>query len=204
MTFSPTQTATSSTSSWLVSVWTTVPTGTLPASSSRSACAATPTAPRATARVLTTATCVTTREPSVTTGSVCPGATATLTMTRPPTNAEVCAPPLVGLYWCRNKEEFGRVLVFLDCDRSCLTCSGHGPASCLSCDANKHKDASGHCVWVNQCDLTSYMDQDGRCHQCHKTCHRCSGPAENQCLSCNKPSFLLSRFFSFKKQSLKM
>uniref|UniRef100_A0A674NA07 Proprotein convertase subtilisin/kexin type 5b n=1 Tax=Takifugu rubripes TaxID=31033 RepID=A0A674NA07_TAKRU len=79
-----------------------------------------------------------------------------------------------------------------DCDRSCLTCSGHGPSSCLSCDANKQRDASGHCMWLNQCDLTSYMDQDGQCHQCHKTCHRCSGPAENQCLSCNKPSFLLN------------
>lgn len=68
-------------------MWTTVLTGTLPAS--RSACAATLIAPHATARALTTATCVATREPSVTTESVCPSATATLTMTRSLTNASV-------------------------------------------------------------------------------------------------------------------
>lgn len=83
------QTVKSSTSSTLVSVWMTVLTGTFPASSSRSACAATLTVPCVTARVLTTAKCVATREPSVTTESVCLSAAATLTTTRPPTNAEV-------------------------------------------------------------------------------------------------------------------
>lgn len=102
--FSLAQTVTSSTSSRLASVWTTVPMGTLPASSSRSACAATLIAPRATARAPTTATCVATREPSVTTESVCPSATATLTTTRPPTNAEVGE---AHLHWRkRKKEEF--------------------------------------------------------------------------------------------------
>lgn len=79
----------------------------------------------------------------------------------------------------------------LDCDRSCLTCSGLGPASCLSCGAHRRRDASGHCVLLSQGDLTSYMDQN---QQCHRTCQECSGPAENQCLSCSEPSFLLSVF----------
>ncbi|XP_062273839.1 proprotein convertase subtilisin/kexin type 5-like [Scomber scombrus] len=79
-----------------------------------------------------------------------------------------------------------------DCDRSCLTCSGHEPSSCLSCDINRRKDASGHCIWFNECSLTSYMDQNGDCQQCHKYCHRCSGSGKEHCLSCNKPDFLLN------------
>lgn len=85
------QTVKSSTSSTLVSVWMTVLTGTLPASSSRSVCAATLTAPCAAAPVLTTARCVATREPSVTTESACLSAAAAPTTTRPPTSAEVGA-----------------------------------------------------------------------------------------------------------------
>lgn len=85
--FSLVQTVKSSTSSTLASVWMTVLTATLPAS--RSACAATWTVPRATARVWTTAKCVATPEPSVTTKSVSLSAAATPTTTRPPTNAEV-------------------------------------------------------------------------------------------------------------------
>uniref|UniRef100_A0A4W6GCM6 Proprotein convertase subtilisin/kexin type 5b n=1 Tax=Lates calcarifer TaxID=8187 RepID=A0A4W6GCM6_LATCA len=75
---------------------------------------------------------------------------------------------------------------------SCLTCSGHEPSSCLSCDTNRRKDASGHCVWFSQCSLSTYMDQNGECQQCHKLCHRCSGPGKDHCLNCNEPYFLLS------------
>ncbi|KAM6945052.1 proprotein convertase subtilisin/kexin type 5-like [Lycodopsis pacificus] len=79
-----------------------------------------------------------------------------------------------------------------DCDRSCLTCSGHEPSSCLSCDTNRRKDASGHCVWFIQCSMRSYMDHNGQCQQCHKLCHRCSGPGKDHCLSCNEPHYLLN------------
>uniref|UniRef100_A0A3Q3JJF1 Growth factor receptor domain-containing protein n=1 Tax=Monopterus albus TaxID=43700 RepID=A0A3Q3JJF1_MONAL len=75
---------------------------------------------------------------------------------------------------------------------SCLTCSGHEPSSCLSCDANRRKDASGHCVWLSQCSLHSYMDQNERCQPCHKLCHRCSGPGKDHCLSCTETHFLLN------------
>lgn len=188
------QTVKSSPSSTSVSVWMTVLRGTLPASS-RSVCAAILTVPRATARVLTTAKCVATREPSVTTENVWLTAATTLTTTRLPTNAEV-GQAVLCWWWFNGAKGMKRNsdLGFLECDRSCLTCSGHGPSSCLSCDTNRRRDASGHCVWFNRCDLTSYMDQDGQCHQCHKSCHRCSGAAETQCLSCNKPSFLLGTF----------
>ncbi|KAA8592193.1 hypothetical protein FQN60_017648 [Etheostoma spectabile] len=79
-----------------------------------------------------------------------------------------------------------------DCDRSCQTCSGHEPSSCLSCGTNRRTDASGHCVFYSECSLRSYMDHNGDCQQCHKLCHRCSGPGKDQCLSCNEPNFLLN------------
>uniref|UniRef100_A0A8C2Z4C6 Growth factor receptor domain-containing protein n=1 Tax=Cyclopterus lumpus TaxID=8103 RepID=A0A8C2Z4C6_CYCLU len=79
-----------------------------------------------------------------------------------------------------------------DCDMSCQTCSGHQPSSCLSCDTHRRKDASGHCVWFIQCSLRSYMDHNGQCQQCHKLCHRCSGPGKDNCLSCNEPHFLMN------------
>ncbi|KAM6931379.1 uncharacterized protein FYW49_003253 [Xenentodon cancila] len=79
-----------------------------------------------------------------------------------------------------------------DCDRSCLTCSGPEPSHCLSCDTNRHRDASGHCVWYTECPLNSYVDQNGECQQCHGFCHHCSGPDKEHCLSCSAPRFLLN------------
>lgn len=108
-TFSLAQSATSSTSSTLVSVWMTVLTGTLPASSSMSAFAATPIVPRATARASTTATCVATPEPSVTMESVCPSAAATVTTTRTATNAEVGG---MHFYWMGVKGTHSNYFVF--------------------------------------------------------------------------------------------
>lgn len=90
-------------------------------------------------------------------------------------------------------EILDHVFIVPGCDRSCLTCSGHEPSSCLSCDANRRKDASGHCVWFMECPMLSYMDQKLECKPCHKSCHRCSGPGQDHCLSCNEPNFLLSK-----------
>uniref|UniRef100_A0A3B3CW80 Growth factor receptor domain-containing protein n=1 Tax=Oryzias melastigma TaxID=30732 RepID=A0A3B3CW80_ORYME len=82
--------------------------------------------------------------------------------------------------------------VSTDCDKSCLTCSGHEPSDCLSCSAKKHKDASGHCVWDSQCSPGSYLDQNGECRQCHALCQNCSGPNRDHCLSCKPPHLLLN------------
>lgn len=79
-----------------------------------------------------------------------------------------------------------------DCDRSCLTCSGPEPSSCLSCDAKRRQDATGHCVWFFECPQHSYIDQDGKCHECHKVCRLCTGPGQGNCLNCNEPLFLLN------------
>uniref|UniRef100_A0A3Q1HH90 Uncharacterized protein n=1 Tax=Acanthochromis polyacanthus TaxID=80966 RepID=A0A3Q1HH90_9TELE len=106
------------------------------------------------------------------------------------------APPLLALSVLGDQDECVR------CHADCGTCDGpgfddciecrHEPSSCLSCDTDRRKDASGHCVWYHQCALQSYMDQNGECQQCHKLCHRCSGPGKDHCLSCNEPYFLMS------------
>lgn len=94
-------------------------------------------------------------------------------------------------------------LLFLaDCDKSCLTCSGPEPSHCLSCGTNRHKDASGHCVWYTECPLQSYMQQNGECQQCHKLCHRCSGPGKDHCLSCSEPRFLLSELLKYHESNV--
>uniref|UniRef100_A0A3P9Q8S7 Growth factor receptor domain-containing protein n=1 Tax=Poecilia reticulata TaxID=8081 RepID=A0A3P9Q8S7_POERE len=80
----------------------------------------------------------------------------------------------------------------LPCDKSCLTCSGHEPTNCLSCDANRRVDESRRCVWNSQCSMDSYVDLNGDCQRCHTQCHRCDGPGKDHCLSCNEPHLLLS------------
>lgn len=195
----------STTSSLRGSVWMIVPTATLPARTHRSVCIAMLIVPLVTGRALMTAMCVVTRKLSVTMESVWLSVPTALTMTRLPMNAEVGK---VHVYINHAKIKHSSTLsiqdlfsacvsllfIFLDCDRSCLTCSGHQPSSCLSCDTHRRRDASGHCVWFSQCSLRSYMDHNGQCQECHKLCHRCSGPSKDRCLSCNEPHFLMSTF----------
>lgn len=188
-----------------MSVWTIVPTATLPASSNRSACAAMLIVPRVTARTSTTAMCVATPKLSVTMESVCLSVPLTLTMIRLPMNAEVGKVEVAFDHAKYNKTKrfyilitgciswlCWFVLISADCDKSCLTCSGHEPSSCSSCGTDRLLDASGHCVFYSECSLRSYKDKNGECQQCHKICHRCFGPDKDHCLSCNEPYFLLS------------
>uniref|UniRef100_A0A3B4Z825 Uncharacterized protein n=1 Tax=Stegastes partitus TaxID=144197 RepID=A0A3B4Z825_9TELE len=85
------------------------------------------------------------------------------------------------------------------CHTDCATCDGPGFDDCIECRQKKavrrngeRKDATGHCVWFRQCSLQSYVDQNGDCQQCHKLCHRCSGPGKDHCLGCNEPYFLMN------------
>lgn len=154
-------------------------------------CVAMAIVPRVTAPTWTTATCAATRKPSDTTESVCLCVLPERTTMRAPMNAEVCG----AFIHNRHVHQFPRVsrpLPVPDCDRSCLTCSGHEPSSCLSCEAERRRDANGYCVWYSQCSLRSYMDQNGECRPCHESCHRCSGGGEDHCLSCHEMLFLLS------------
>lgn len=85
---------------------------------------------------------------------------------------------------------------FPDCDRSCLTCSGPHPSSCLSCRHNMRKDVNGHCEFYSNCSQNTYEDKDGQCKLCHASCLRCSGAEEHLCLSCPPDYYLLSEFLT--------
>ncbi|KAK7135464.1 hypothetical protein R3I94_014205 [Phoxinus phoxinus] len=80
-----------------------------------------------------------------------------------------------------------------ECDKSCLTCSGPHPSSCLTCRANMSRDVNGHCEFFSDCSLSTFMGEDGQCQSCHKSCLRCSGASEEQCLSCSPNTFLLNQ-----------
>ncbi|KPP76934.1 hypothetical protein Z043_103678, partial [Scleropages formosus] len=79
-----------------------------------------------------------------------------------------------------------------DCDKSCLTCSGPKDDNCRSCWPSMKMNGQGRCIFFAECPLPSYMDQDGGCKACHPWCHRCIGPTQHHCLSCNGNLFLLS------------
>ena len=74
-------------------------------------------------------------------------------------------------------------------DRTCKPCPPYCKA-CLNqtiCSQCPEKDTplllpqDGSCV--DRCPLGSYKDQD-RCLPCHGSCHSCSGPSKEDCLSC--------------------
>ncbi|XP_033845941.2 proprotein convertase subtilisin/kexin type 5 [Periophthalmus magnuspinnatus] len=81
-----------------------------------------------------------------------------------------------------------------DCDASCLTCSGPYSDSCTSCRDGHRLEGHGHCAPMthSKCTVHQYVDHSGECHQCHKYCHRCSGPDTNHCLTCNQGHLLLN------------
>lgn len=89
LSFSLSQSVTNTTFSMRVSVWMIALRATLPASSNRSVCVATLIVRHATDRASMTVMCVATWKLSATMESVCLSVPATLTMIRPPMNAEV-------------------------------------------------------------------------------------------------------------------
>ncbi|XP_047425540.1 proprotein convertase subtilisin/kexin type 5 isoform X2 [Mugil cephalus] len=80
-----------------------------------------------------------------------------------------------------------------DCDASCLTCFGPHAGSCTSCREDQRLDGHNRCTpSPGKCLPHQYADQDGECRHCHKYCHRCSGPGQTHCLSCNPRHLLLN------------
>ncbi|KAK3853126.1 hypothetical protein Pcinc_022851 [Petrolisthes cinctipes] len=71
------------------------------------------------------------------------------------------------------------------CHSQCLGgCSGPGPDKCRAC---AHNSVEGECV--ESCPEGTYGSEEGECLGCSTSCASCTGPAQNQCLSC--PSNLL-------------
>lgn len=88
------------------------------------------------------------------------------------------------------------------CDSSCLTYSGAHDTSCTSCSEDLEIDTHGRCAIPTTCPSPHYSQQDGECHLCHKYCHECSGPHQDQCLSCNQNHYLLSEFMPLRPDAL--
>ncbi|XP_078812274.1 proprotein convertase subtilisin/kexin type 5 isoform X2 [Oryzias latipes] len=80
-----------------------------------------------------------------------------------------------------------------DCDDSCLTCSGPDDDACTSCRDDWKLDGRSRCTpSVSKCSSHQYSDGDGKCHSCHKYCHKCWGPGKDHCLSCSQRHLLLN------------
>uniref|UniRef100_A0A182N4U3 EGF-like domain-containing protein n=1 Tax=Anopheles dirus TaxID=7168 RepID=A0A182N4U3_9DIPT len=69
------------------------------------------------------------------------------------------------------------------CPHGCATC-GNG-AVCLTCHEHWTMNRKGKCIanGNNNCDESEYFE-NGHCHPCHSTCETCTGPTENECLTC--------------------
>ena len=79
------------------------------------------------------------------------------------------------------------------CHSSCNTCSGEASTQCLTCASNRTLNladgGSCQCIMgyyeVSQTTMTnSIVWTTVSCQPCHPTCRTCTGPLENQCLSC--------------------
>lgn len=70
----------------------------------------------------------------------------------------------------------------LDCDSTCLTCSGGLATECLTCDAGRFLK-SGECV--TDCGDGFFPDNmDNTCKTCHIRCAKCDGPDYTDCDEC--------------------
>ena len=81
-------------------------------------------------------------------------------------------------------------------DNTCVSCSGSNPNNCLSCNSTTFLDQTTNTCTFN-CPIGYYGDTATNiCKPCYssdkdlmKTCKTCSGPNENNCLSCSYPNF---------------
>ncbi|XP_063311099.1 proprotein convertase subtilisin/kexin type 5 isoform X1 [Pelobates fuscus] len=69
------------------------------------------------------------------------------------------------------------------CDASCLTCSGPGDKTCISCPEGYVLEGSV-CMVGTVCKDGEYYDESGRCRICDAPCLRCIGPGNGKCIGC--------------------
>jgi len=79
----------------------------------------------------------------------------------------------------------------IQCDETCLTCSGTGEDQCLTCDEGEshHMLFDGYCVL--KCPTYYYELFWGpspmhRCDACHSSCLKCSDTEETDCIECTE------------------
>ncbi|KAL4466277.1 hypothetical protein ABPG73_005198 [Tetrahymena malaccensis] len=76
------------------------------------------------------------------------------------------------------------------CNSTCLTCSGPNDNQCITCvPPLLFYQAEKQCK--QSCRDDQFLDKNSNsCIQCNQDCYQCSGPNNNQCLSCNPPKIL--------------
>ncbi|EAR90494.3 zinc finger lsd1 subclass family protein (macronuclear) [Tetrahymena thermophila SB210] len=77
------------------------------------------------------------------------------------------------------------------CDPSCKTCNGQNSNNCQSCQAPNlfYQESSSTCVSI--CNTDQYQNTSTQiCSSCNSECATCSGPNNNNCLSCSGNVFL--------------
>lgn len=78
-----------------------------------------------------------------------------------------------------------------DCPKSCRSCSSLG--ICTTCREGLRVNNHGGCVPHTECATVEYWDEEAlECKACHAKCFRCTGPSEDQCLTCLRDSLLLN------------
>ncbi|EAR90502.2 zinc finger lsd1 subclass family protein (macronuclear) [Tetrahymena thermophila SB210] len=71
------------------------------------------------------------------------------------------------------------------CDKNCKTCNGQNSNNCLSCQAPLFYQASSS-TCESSCNANQYKnDTNQSCSPCPSNCATCSGPNNNNCLSCS-------------------
>ena len=77
----------------------------------------------------------------------------------------------------------------IECDPSCVTCSGTTPTDCITCPPSKYLLSTNHsCV---DCDVDGYSQVDSQCFQCDLSCLTCSGSTPTSCVTCPPSKYLL-------------
>ena len=88
---------------------------------------------------------------------------------------------------------------FSSCYKSCETCSININISnstnhnCIQCKENYYPSPiiETNCYMENEKEISWYLDSDKtKFHLCQKECKYCSGPSNNECLSCFNGSYL--------------
>lgn len=71
-----------------------------------------------------------------------------------------------------------------NCDPSCKSCVGPTARECLECHNNESLNVDTR-TCNKACHRKFYAnDKTFICQSCHKSCATCSGPGDNQCLTC--------------------
>eukprot|EP00828_Plagiopyla_frontata_P040220 TRINITY_DN538_c0_g1_i2.p1 TRINITY_DN538_c0_g1~~TRINITY_DN538_c0_g1_i2.p1 ORF type:complete len:1831 (+),score=273.59 TRINITY_DN538_c0_g1_i2:3-5495(+) len=76
----------------------------------------------------------------------------------------------------------------LACPNTCKTCLGGTINDCTSCNTNNNQAPAIASATRFACiclKTDKYIDSAGLCQDCHFTCQTCSGPSQNDCLTCN-------------------